>query len=189
MSMTVDPGARGARNASRQNENDIQTSVSQLTENCSQVSSCSGRPGGLAPAQRITTSGRRAAKILDGAAWEAASMAKVFVPDTSCANWSSGSGVLPTARTLAPSAAILRTIARPTPPEAPTTTTFLPAKVTIGRSSGSETDLKLGVSGGDAAQPAKVTLRRPVIELAPDDALEMVGNRVGNFRLNRRITL
>ena len=58
-------------------------------------------------------------------------MARVLVPDTSRANWSSGSGVLPTARTRAPSAAILQTIARPTPREAPTTTTFLPANAAI----------------------------------------------------------
>src|SRR5690348_11361077 len=129
--MTVAPRDRGRRSASRQKENAILTSVSQLVENSSQVSSWIGRPGGMAPAHSTNRSGRRAAKTLAGAAAAAASMANVFIPGRCLANCSRGAGFLPTARTCAPSAAVLRAMARPTPREAPTITTFLPVRVTI----------------------------------------------------------
>ena len=54
---TLLPGRSGLSRASRSQWNAIRTSVCQLTENVSQVCSCSGTMWGLAPATRITACG------------------------------------------------------------------------------------------------------------------------------------
>src|SRR3954447_2435440 len=148
------PGRSGLSRASRSQWNAIWTSVSQLTENVSQVCCCSGRMLGRAPATTTTTSGSwRSRSLAATVASRASAISGWIVPAPG-----NSAAVRDTAMTGAPAAANAVAIPRPRPRLAPTTMVVLPDRALIVSSS------VRGAGRRDRLQPLVRCRSRPAQE-------------------------